>query len=137
MDYATKQKLAANIEGQRQPAETATSTLTSLGLLRDMFGPGTAQRDEVEELMKSEASVLLSGISALMRGPNSGVLREQFGESLESASVVGRLIRQQQSEDAYGKTIRTALTDPQKKRLGLDQPEKRRELLATLVTRRA
>ena len=133
LDYNTKQKVAANMEANRQPEDTATQTLTSLALLRDMFQVGDPIRNNVEELMRAEASTLLGGVAALMKGPNAGILREQFGTSLESASYIGKLLRQQQSENTYRDIMSGALNPEQKKKLGLDIPAERRERFRNLI----
>ena len=66
-----------------------------------MFDGGSEQRIAIEQVQKSEVKYILAGISALS-GPRGGQLTELLGgNGMQQASIIGELIKQQESENLY------------------------------------
>ena len=115
-------RLAGDKSAGQQP--TADS-LTSLNLLKGIFAPGSREANQITALQKSSSKHLLAGIAA-MNGPRGGQLQELFGNaSFQSASVLGQLIEQRESQRIYEDTLNTCLDPAMRARLGFDKPTAR------------
>ena len=115
-------KLAGDMSAGQQP--TADS-LTSLNLLKGIFEPGSREANQITALQKSSSKNLLAGIAA-MNGPRAGQLQELFGDaSFQSASLLGQLIEQRESQRIYEHTMNTCLDAQMRTRLGFDKPAAR------------
>ena len=112
-------RLAGDKSAGQQP--TADS-LASLNLLKGIFAPGSREANQITALQKSSSKNLLAGIAA-MNGPRGGQLQELFGDaSFQSASLLGQLIEQRESQRIYEHTMNTCLDPQMRTRLGFDKP---------------
>ena len=135
--YDQIQQLATRMTSDKSAANRgAADTISSLNLLKNMFDENTEQRIAIEQVQKAEVKYILAGISALS-GPRGGQLTELLGgNGMQQASIIGDLIRQQESENLYKDTITTALDQGTRTRLGFDDPQRRGNALNGLITRR-
>ena len=135
--YDQVQQLATRLTSDKSAANRgAADTISSLNLLKNMFDENSEQRIAIEQVQKAEVKYILAGISAL-NGPRGGQLTELLGgNGMQQASIIGELIKQQESENLYKDTISTALDQGTRTRLGFDEPEKRGDALNGLITRR-
>ena len=135
--YDQVQALATRLTSDKSAANRgAADTISSLNLLRHMFDENSEQRIAIEQVQKAEVKYILAGISAL-NGPRGGQLTELLGgNGMQQASIIGELIKQQESENLYKDTISTALDQGTRTRLGFDDPGKRGDALNGLITRR-
>ena len=135
--YDQIQQLATRLTSDKSAANRgAADTISSLNLLKNMFDENSEQRIAIEQVQKAEVKYILAGISAL-NGPRGGQLTELLGgNGMQQASIIGELIKQQESENLYRDTISTALDREARTRLGFDDPGRRGDALNGLITRR-
>ena len=135
--YDQIQQLATRMTSDKGAANRgAADTISSLNLLKNMFEEDSEQRIAIEQVQKAEVKYILAGISAL-NGPRGGQLTELLGgNGMQQASIIGELIKQQESENLYKTTISTALDQDARTRLGFDDPQRRGDALNGLITRR-
>ena len=132
------QQLATRMTSDKGAANRgAADTISSLNLLKNMFEEDSEQRIAIEQVQKSEVKYIPAGISAITTGPRAGQLTELLsGNGMAQASIVGQLIKQQESENLYKQTITDALDQGARTRLGFNEPQNRAEALNGLITRR-
>ena len=71
-----------------------------------------------------------------MNGQRGGQLQELLGgNGFQQASIIGELIKQQESENLYRATITAALDGSARTRLGFDLPAQRGAALNQLIQR--
>lgn len=130
------QNLATRMASDKGANNTgAADTISSLNLLKNMFPVGSQEHREVAAVQKNECKYLLAGISAL-NGQRGGQLQELLGgNGFQQASIIGELIKQQESENLYRATITAALDGSARTRLGFDLPAQRGAALNQLIQR--
>ena len=134
LSYNEINSLGRRLAGDKsQYADASADSLTSLNLLKGIFGPGDRELNQISAIQKSEAKYLLAGISAL-NGPRAGQLQEMFGAAdFKTASMLGDLIKQRESQKIYDDTISTCLDPQMRTRLGMDQTTRRATQLNTFI----
>ena len=134
LSYNEINSLGRRLAGDKSEyADASADSLTSLNLLKGIFGPNDREVNQISAIQKNEAKYLLAGISAL-NGPKAGQLQEMFGAAdFKTASMLGDLIKQRESQKIYDDTI-SACVDPQMRvRLGMDQTTRRAASLNTFI----
>ena len=134
LSYNEINSLGRRLAGDKsQYADASADSLTSLNLLKGIFAPGDRELNQISAIQKSEAKYLLAGISAL-NGPRAGQLQEMFGAAdFKTASMLGDLIKQRESQKIYDDTISTCLDAGMRTRLGMDQTVRRAANLNTFI----
>ena len=134
LSYNEINSLGRRLAGDKsQYADASADSLTSLNLLKGIFGPNDREVNQISAIQKSEAKYLLAGISAL-NGPRAGQLQEMFGAAdFKTASMLGDLIKQRESQKIYDDTISTCLDPQMRTRLGMDRTGKRAAHLNTFI----
>jgi hypothetical protein len=134
LSYDEINSLGRRLAGDKsQYADASADSLTSLNLLKGIFNPGDREMNQIAAIQKNEAKFLLAGIAALS-GPKSGQIREMFGAAdFKTASMLGDLIKQRESQKIYDDTISTCLDPQMRTRLGMDQTVRRAANLNTFI----
>ena len=119
--------VARRLAGDKSAGQQPTAdSLASLNLLKGIFAPGSREANQITQLQKSSSKNLLAGIAAMTGGPRAGQLQELFGDaSFQSASLLGQLIEQRESQRIYEHTMNTCLDAQMRTRLGFDKPAAR------------
>ena len=134
LSYDEINSLGRRLAGDKsQYADASADSLTSLNLLKGIFNQGDREMNQISAIQKNEAKFLLAGIAALS-GPKSGQIREMFGAAdFKTASMLGNLIKQRESQKIYDDTISTCLDPQMRTRLGMDQTTRRATQLNTFI----
>ena len=126
--------LSRRLTGDKSEFATPSAdSLTSLNLLKGIYAANSREANQIKEIQKNESKYLLAGIAAL-NGPNGGSLQEMFGGAdFKTASMLGDLIKQRESQRMYEHTLNSCLDVEMRKNLGFDKTRDRATALNAFI----
>ena len=126
--------LSRKLAGDKSEFATPSAdSLTSLNLLKGIYAADSREANQIKEIQKNESKYLLAGIAAL-NGPNGGSLQEMFGGAdFKTASILGDLIKQRESQRMYEHTLNNCLDVEMRKNLGFDKTRDRAVALNAFI----